>query len=186
MSSEEILLDAEERMEKAVQVFRDELRGLRTGRARPALVDSVRVEYYGSPTPLKQLAQVSTPDPQQILIRPFDPGILKEIEKAIRSSDLGMSPNNDGKMIRLIVPPMSGEQRQKMVTRIKKLAEDAKVALRNIRRDANKHFDQAEKAKEMTEDERDKGKEEVQSLLKKFEDKVAEMAEKKTQEVMEQ
>ncbi|HMC89717.1 MAG TPA: ribosome-recycling factor, partial [Gemmataceae bacterium] len=104
----------------------------------------------------------------------------------IRSSDLGMSPNNDGKMIRLIVPPMSGEQRQKMVTRIKKLAEDAKVAHRNIRRDANKHFDQAEKAKEMTEDERDKGKEEVQSLLKKFEDKVAEMAEKKTQEVMEQ
>ena len=186
MTSEEILFDGEERMEKAINVFKDELRGLRTGRATPALVDSIRVEYYGSPTPLKQLAQISTPDPQQIVIRPFDQSVLKEIEKAIRSSDLGMSPNNDGKLIRLTVPPMSGEQRQKMVARIKKSAEEAKVALRNIRRDANKHFDQAEKAKEMTEDERDAGKEEVQSLLKKYEDKVTEMADKKGKEVMEQ
>src|SRR3954467_10689467 len=168
MTSEEILFDAEERMEKAVSVLGNEFRGLRTGRATPALVDNLRVEYYGSPTPLKQLAQISTPDPQQIVIRPFDQGSLKDIEKAIRSSDLGMSPNNDGKMIRLQVPPMSGEQRQKMVTRIKKLAEEAKIAIRNVRRDANKNFDQAEKAKEMTEDERDKGKEEVQSLTKKF------------------
>jgi ribosome recycling factor len=186
MTGDEILFDAEERMEKAVHVFRDELRGLRTGRATPALVDSIRVEYYGQPTPLKQLAQISTPDPQQILIRPFDPSVLKEIEKAIRSSDLGMAPNNDGKMIRLIVPPMSGEQRQKMVTRIKKSGEEAKVAIRNIRRDANKQLDQAEKAKEMTEDERDKGKEEIQDLTKKFEDRVAELAEKKAKEVMEQ
>src|SRR4029077_3010199 len=156
------------------------------GRATPALVEHIRVEYYGSPTPLRQLAQINTPDPQQILIRPFDQGCLKDIEKAIRSSDLGMSPNNDGKMIRLQVPAMSGEQRQKMVARIKKSGEEAKVALRNIRRDANKHFDQAEKAKEMTEDERDKGKEEVQSLLKRFEDKVADMADKKAKEVMEQ
>src|SRR5437868_4384584 len=168
MTSDEILLDTEERMEKAANVFRDELRGLRTGRATPALVDSLRVEYYGSPTPLKQLAQISTPDPQQILIRPFDQGCLKEIEKAIRSSDLGMSPNNDGKMIRLTVPAMSGEQRQKMVARIKKSAEEAKVAIRNVRRDANKALDQSEKAKEMTEDERDKGKEEVQALLKQY------------------
>jgi ribosome recycling factor len=186
MSTDEILFDTEERMEKAVEVFRNELRGLRTGRATPALVDSIRVEYYGSPTPLKQLAQISTPDPQQILIRPFDQGCLKDIEKAIRSSDLGMSPNNDGKMIRLTVPPMSGEQRQKMVTRIKKSAEEAKVACRNIRRDANKAFDQAEKAKEMTEDDRDQGKEEVQTLLKKFEDKITEMSDKKAKEVMEQ
>jgi ribosome recycling factor len=186
MTNDEILFDAEERMEKAVTVFRDELRGLRTGRATPALVDSLRVEYYGSPTPLKQLAQISTPDPQQILVRPFDQSCLKDVEKAIRSSDLGMSPNNDGKLIRLTVPPMSGEQRQKMVTRIKKSAEEAKVALRNIRRDANKHFEQAEKAKEMTEDERDKGKDEVQSLLKKFEEKVGDMADKKSKEVMEQ
>src|SRR5947207_1260498 len=186
MTSEEILFDAEERMEKAVSIFKDDLRGLRTGRATPALVDGLRVEYYGSPTPLKQLAQISTPDPQQIVIRPYDQSVLKEIEKAIRSSDLGMSPNNDGKLIRLTVPPMSGEQRQKMVARIKKSAEEAKVALRNIRRDANKHFEQAEKAKEMTEDDRDAGKEEVQSLLKKYEDKVTEMADKKGKEVMEQ
>src|SRR5947199_7233714 len=171
MTHEEILFDGEERMEKASNVLRDELRGLRTGRATPALVDSIRVEYYGSPTPLKQMAQISTPDPQQIVIRPFDQSVLKEIEKAIRSSDLGMSPNNDGKMIRLTVPPMSGEQRQKLVTRIKKSSEDAKVACRNIRRDANKQFDQAEKNKEMTEDERDKGKDEVQRLLKQYEDK---------------
>src|SRR5467141_2090540 len=164
MTSDEILLDCEERMEKAVNVFKDELRGLRTGRATPALVDSIRVEYYGSPTPLKQLAQISTPEAQQILIRPFDASVLKDVEKAIRASDLGMVPNNDGKMIRLTVPSMSGEQRQKMVQRIKKSAEEAKVACRNIRRDSNKHFDQAEKAKEMTEDDRDKGKEEVQKL----------------------
>src|SRR5437899_11356675 len=185
MNSDEILFDAEERMEKAVSVLGNEFRGLRTGRATPALVDSIRVEYYGSPTPLKQLAQISTPDPQQILIRPFDQGSLKDIEKAIRSSDLGMSPNNDGKMIRLMVPPMSGEQRQKMVTRIKKSAEEAKVAIRNIRRDANKNFDAAEKAKEMTEDQRDKGKEEVQTLLKSFEDKISDLADRKAKEVME-
>ncbi len=185
-TSEEILFDAEERMEKAVNVFRDELRGLRTGRATPALVDTLRVEYYGSPTPLKQLAQISTPDPQSIVIRPFDPGCLKDVEKAIRSSDLGMSPNNDGKMIRLQVPPMSGEQRQKMVTRIKKSAEEAKVAARNIRRDANKAFDTAEKAKEMTEDDVERGKEEVQTLLKRYEDKIQEMADKKSKEIMEQ
>lgn len=186
MTSEEILFDAEERMEKAVNVYRDELRGLRTGRATPALVDGLRVEYYGSPTPLKQLAQISTPDPQQIIIRPFDQGCLKEIEKAIRSSDLGMAPNNDGKLIRLTVPPMSGEQRQKMVARIKKSGEEAKVAIRNVRRDANKHFDQAEKDKELTEDLRDQGKEEVQKLLKKYEEKIAELSDKKSKEVMEQ
>jgi ribosome recycling factor len=186
MTSDDILLDTEERMEKAVNVFRDELRGLRTGRATPALVDSLRVEYYGSPTPLKQLAQISIPEPQQIVIRPFDPGVLKEIEKAIRSSDLGMSPTNDGKMIRLQVPPMSVEQRQKMVARIKKSAEEAKVACRNIRRDGNKNFDAAEKAKGMTEDERDRGKDEVQSLLKKYEDRISEMADKKAKEILEQ
>ena len=186
MTADEILMDTEERMEKAVTVFRDELRGLRTGRATPALVDSLRVEYYGSPTPLKQLAQISTPDPQQIVIRPFDQSVLKEIEKAVRSSDLGMSPNNDGKMIRLQVPSMSGDQRKKMVAVIKKSSEDAKVACRNIRRDGNKHFDQAEKNKEMTEDERDGGKDEVQKLLKQYEDKVAEMADKKSKEIMEQ
>ncbi len=186
MTSEEILFDAEERMEKALGVFRDELRGLRTGRATPALVDHLRVDCYGSTSPLKQLAQINTPDPQSILIRPFDPSILKDIEKAIRSSDLGMAPNNDGKMIRLTVPPMSGDQRKKMVQVIKKSSEEAKVACRNIRRDANKAFDTAEKDKEMTEDERDQGKEQVQDLLKDFEAKITDLADKKSKEILEQ
>jgi ribosome recycling factor len=186
MTSDEILFDAEERMEKALSVFSDQLRGLRTGRATPALVDNLRVEAYGSPTPLKTLAQINCPDPQSIVIRPFDPSCLKDIEKAIRSSDLGMSPNNDGKMIRLTVPSMSGDQRKKMVALIKKSNEDAKVSCRNIRRDANKHFEQAEKGKTLTEDERDQGKEQVQTLLKTFEAKIEELAEKKSKEIMEQ
>ena len=186
MTTDEILFEAEEKMEKALGVFRDGLRGLRTGRATPALVDNMRVEYYGSPTPLKTLAQINCPDPQSIVIRPFDASCLKDIEKAIRSSDLGMSPNNDGKMIRLQVPPMSGDQRKKLTAVIKKSSEDQKVACRNIRRDANKHFDVAEKEKEMTEDERDKGKEQVQALLKDFEGRIEELAEKKSKEIMEQ
>src|SRR5262245_20742792 len=185
MTTDEILFDAEERMDKAANVFKDELRGLRTGRATPALVDSLKVEYYGSPTLLKTLAQINTPDPTSIVIRPFDPGCLKDIEKAIRSSDLGMAPNNDGKMIRLTVPAMSGELRQKMSAQVKKSGEAAKVSCRNIRRDANKHFETAEKNKTMTEDERDKGKEKVQTLLKRYEDLVDEIDAKKTKEIME-
>ena len=186
MSSDEILLDCEERMEKAVGVFRDQLRGLRTGRATPALLDNVRVEYYGSPTPVKQLAQISTPDPSQIVIRPFNQGDLKEIEKAIRSSDLGLAPNNDGKIIRLSIPAMSGDQRNKLVKRVKELSEDAKVACRNVRRDSNKNFDTSEKDGDLTEDERDKGKDEVQKLLKTYEGQVDDLAEKKSKEIMEQ
>lgn len=186
MSSDEILFDAEERMEKALSVLQGQLRGLRTGRATPALVDQLKVEYYGSPTPLKSLAQISCPDPQSIVIRPFDAGSLKDIEKAIRSSNLGMAPNNDGKMIRLTVPPMSGDQRKKMAAEVKKTSEEAKVACRNIRRDANKHFEQAEKNKEMTEDQRDEGKEKVQTLLKDFEGKIDEVADKKSKEILEQ
>src|SRR6476661_9319051 len=119
MNTDQILKDCKDRMEKALDVLRNELKGLRTGRASPALLDALRVEYYGSPTPIKQLASVSAPEPQQLLIKPFDAGALKDIEKAIRSSNLGLAPNNDGKIIRLQVPPMSGEQRQKMVTLIK-------------------------------------------------------------------
>src|SRR4051812_30157780 len=165
MNATQIHKDAEERMEKALDVFRNELKGLRTGRASPALLDSLRVDYYGSATPIKQLAQVSAPEPQQIVVRPFDAGALKDIEKAIRSSDLGLAPNNDGKVIRLTVPAMSGDQRKKMGTHIKKLSEESKVSCRNIRRDANKNIDAAEKAKTMTEDDRDQAKEKVQNLL---------------------
>ncbi len=185
-TSKEIISDAEERMEKAVNVFREELRGLRTGRATPALVENIRVEYYGNPTPLKQLANISTPDPQSIIIRPYDNSVLKDVEKAIQASDLGMAPNNDGKLVRLQVPAMSGDQRKKLVQRIKKSGEDAKVSCRNVRRDANKHFDTEEKNKTMSEDERDTGKDEIQSLLKKFEERITEMADKKSKEVMEE
>lgn len=184
MSTAKILSDAEERMDKALSVFRDELRGLRTGRASPAMLDSIRVEYYGSPTPVKQIANITTPDPASIMIKPFSADDLKEIEKAIRSSNLGLAPNNDGKVIRLNIPPMSGDQRKKIVQHIKKQAEEAKVACRNIRRDANKHLDQAEKDGELTEDDRDKAKDKVQTLLKSFESKIDEAADKKNKEVL--
>lgn len=184
MTDAQILKDAEDRMEKATGVFTNDLRGLRTGRASPAMLDSLRVEYYGSPTPVKQIANVTTPDPQSIMIKPFSAEDLKEIEKAIRGSDLGMAPNNDGKVIRLTVPTMSGDQRKKMAQQIKKLAEAQKVSCRNVRRDANKHYDDAEKAGEMAEDARDKGKEKVQALLKKFETKIDELAASKEKEVM--
>ena len=185
MDSEEILFDAEERMEKAVARLKDNLAGIRTGRANPGLVDSLRVEVYGSTTPIKQLASVGVPEPTQIVIRPYDPTTLKDIEKAIITSDLGFNPQNDGRLIRLNIPPLSGEVRRKMVTRVKDLAEEARVAIRNIRRDANKAADQAEKAKEMGEDTRDETKKEVQDLTKKFEDSVGALAKSRESEVME-
>ena len=152
MSIEEIVLEAEERMEKSVALLADQLRGVRTGRANVGLVDSIRVEYYGSPTPLKQMANLSTPEPQQILIRPFDPSVIGDIVKAIQTSDLGLTPNSDGKVVRLNVPPLSVEQRKKLVGRVKDLAEEARVSIRNIRRDANKQADQEQAEKILTED----------------------------------
>ncbi len=183
MSADEILLDAEERMEKAVSVLGDNLSGIRTGRATPGLVDSIKVEVYGSMQPLKQLASIGTPEPQQIVIRPYDAGTIKEIEKAIVAGDLGLNPQNDGRMIRLNVPPLSTEVRKKMVSRIKELAEDAKISIRNIRRDGNKAADNAEKAKELSEDDRDKIKEEIQDLTKKYEAQASEMAKTRETEV---
>ncbi len=186
MDQDEILLDAEERMEKAVQVVQDQLQGLRTGRANAGLVDSVRVNYYGSPTPLKQLATISIPEPQQILIRPFDAGAIGEIAKAIQSSDVGLAPNSDGRVIRLNVPPLSTERRKQMVSRVKDLAEDARVSIRNIRRDANKNADVALKEKTMSEDIHEETKTKVQELTKTYEGKVNHLAETKEKEVMEQ
>jgi ribosome recycling factor len=185
MTVDDILLDAEERMEKAISKLKGDLTGIRTGRANPGLVDSLRVEVYGSPTPLKQVANVSAPEPQQIVIRPFDPSTLKDIEKGIIGSDLGLTPQSDGKIIRLNVPPLSGDVRRKMVARTKELAEESKVATRNIRRDANKAADQGEKSKELTEDERDFVKKEIQDLTKKFEDQANDLAKAKEAEVME-
>jgi ribosome recycling factor len=184
MSSEEILFDAEERMEKAVNRLKQDLTGIRTGRASPGLVDSLRVEAYGSPTPLKQLASVSAPEPQQIVIRPFDPGTIKDIEKAIIASDLGLAPQSDGKVVRLNIPPLSGEVRRTMVSRTKELAEEAKVAIRNVRRDANKAADQGEKDKSLSEDLCKSTKEEVQELTKKFENQCNDLAKAKEAEVM--
>ena len=152
MSIEEIALEAEERMEKSIALLADQLRGVRTGRANVGLVDSIRVEYYGSPTPLKQLANLSTPEPQQILIRPFDQTVLGDIVKAIQTSDIGLTPNSDNKVIRLNVPSLSVEQRKKLVGRVKDLAEEARVAIRNIRRDANKQADHEQAEKLLTED----------------------------------
>jgi ribosome recycling factor len=185
MSVEEILLDAEERMEKAVDVLKHALNGIRTGRANPGLVDSLRVEVYGSPTPIKQLASVGAPEPTQIVIRPFDPGTLKDIEKAIQASGLGFTPMNDGRLIRINIPPLSGEVRKKLVARIKELAEEAKVAIRNVRRDANKQADVEQKDKTLTEDDRDSVKDQVQELTKQYESKVDTLAEAKKSQVME-
>ena len=186
MSVEEILMDAEERMEKALAKLKQDLTGIRTGRANPGMVDSLRIEAYGSPCPIKQLASVSAPEPQQIVIRPFDPSIIKDIEKGIIASDLGLAPQSDGKVIRLNIPQLSGEVRRKMVARTKELTEEAKVAVRNIRRDANKQADTEEKDKDLTEDEAKRAKEEIQDLTKKFEDRANELAKAKEAEVMEE
>lgn len=186
MSVEEILFDAEERMDKALAKLKQDLTGIRTGRANPGMVDSLRVEAYGSPVPIKQIASVSAPEPQQLVIRPFDPGTIKDIEKGIIASDLGLAPQSDGKVIRLNIPPLSGEVRRKMVARTKELAEETKVAVRNIRRDANKAAELEQKDKTITEDDLESTKEEVQNLTKKFEDRANELAKAKEAEVMEE
>jgi ribosome recycling factor len=186
MTTDEILLDVEERMEKAIRKLKGDLAGIRTGRANPGLVDSLRVDVYGSAVPIKQIASVGAPEPNQIVIRPYDPGTLKDIEKAIQTSDLGFNPQNDGRIIRLNVPPLSTEVRRKMVGRIKELAEEAKVAVRNIRRDGNKSADQGEKDKDFSEDDRDNTKEEIQNLTKTYEAQATDLAKAREKEVMEE
>ena len=185
MDADEILLDVEERMEKAIGVLRGALAGIRTGRANPGLVDSLKVEVYGSSTPIKQIASVGAPEPSQIVIRPYDPGTLKEIEKAIQTAELGLNPQNDGRLIRLNVPPLSGEVRRRMVGRVKELAEEAKVALRNVRRDGNRIADAAEKKKSLSEDQRDDLKQEIQDLTKKYESQANDLAKAREKEVLE-
>ncbi len=184
MNADEILLDTEERMEKAIGVLRHALTGIRTGRANPGLVDSLKVDVYGSPQPIKAIASVGTQE-TQIVVRPFDPGTLKDIEKTIQASGLGLNPQSDGRILRISVPPLSTEVRRKLVTRIKELAEEAKVAIRNVRRDGNKAADQGEKDGELTEDDCKKVKEEIQELTKKYEGEAASAATAKETEVME-
>lgn len=184
MPADEILLTVEEKMEKAVEVLKKQLGGIRTGRATPGLVDSIRVEAYGSPTPLKQLATIGAPEPQQIVIRPYDAGTIKDIEKAIIASDLGLAPQSDGRVVRLNIPPLSAEVRKKMVARIKELSEEAKVSIRNVRRDGNKEAEKEEKDKLISEDQRDDIKDQIQELTKKFETQVGEMAKSREAEVL--
>ena len=184
MTEDDILLDVEDRMEKAVAKFRRDLTGIRTGRANPGLVDSLKVDVYGSTCPLKQVATVACPEPNQIVIRPFDASTLKDIEKAIIASDLGYTPNNDGRVVRINIPPLSTQVRQKMVARIKELCEDTKIAIRNVRRDGNKTADQSEKDKIFSEDRRDETKVEIQNLTKRFEDEASELAKIREKEVL--
>jgi ribosome recycling factor len=185
MALEDTLLQAEEDMDSAIEYLRKELRGIRTGRATPALVEYIKVDYYGSPTDLRQLASISAPEANLLMIKPFDPGSVKDIEKAIQSSDLGITPSTDGKIIRLSIPALSTERRQQLVTQVRKMSESTRVAIRNARRDANKEIDKLEKASEITEDDARKAKDDVQELTKQYEDKVDELIDAKSQEIEE-
>jgi ribosome recycling factor len=182
---DDILLETDDRMEKAVEHLITEFRGIRSGRATPGLVENIRVEYYGTQQPLKATASVAIPEPRMILIKPFDPSSLKDIEKAIQASDLGIPPQSDGKLIRLEIPPLSEERRKQIAGLIKEKAEDARVAIRNVRRDGNRQADQAEKDKAISEDQQHDLKDEIQDLTKKYEEKVDEALKRKTDEIME-
>lgn len=184
MPSDDILLDCEDHMEKAVEHLRHELRGVRTGRASPALVENIKVDYYGSPTDLRSIASISVPEATQILIKPFSPQDLKGIEKAINDSKIGLTPHSDGKTLRLMLPPLSQERRLQLAGQCKGFAEEAKVRIRNARRDANKIADTEQKGGVMTEDEANGAKEQIQELTKNYENKVDELIEHKKKEIM--
>ncbi len=183
MSSKAVLDDATARFEKAIAHLQEQMRAIRTGRASTALVENVRVDYYGTPTPINQMASISIPEPRQIIIKPFDPSILKEMQKALMKTDLGCAPQEDGKILRLSLPPLSGEQRDKYGAKVKEMCEESRIALRNTRRDLNKHSDAMQKDGELTLDENHKLHEEVQDLLKKYEKKIDELLEKKVAEI---
>jgi ribosome recycling factor len=174
-------------MVKAVEFLKQELRGVRTGRASPALVEHLRVlvAAYGSSMELRELATISVPDPSTLLIKPFDPGTLKDIDKGLQTSNLGVTPMNDGKAIRLPIPPLSGERRQQLVQQVKKMAEGQKISIRNARRDANKAVDAAEKAKSISEDEAKDAKDRIQKLTKKYEEEIDKVVAAKAKEVEE-
>lgn len=185
MPADDIVLEADDKMDKAVAVLTEEFKGLRTGRATPALVDHFTVEYYGAPTPIKQVASISCPDPRMIVIKPYDASALPGIEKAIQKSNLGINPQSDGKLIRLAIPPLSEERRKQLAKVAKDSCEKAKVAIRNIRRDAMKQADEEEKKGSMTEDEHERFKTEIQKSTDDHEKKIDEALEKKSKEIME-
>jgi len=185
MAYKTVLKDGQDRFEKTLEHLKEQLKRIRTGRASTALVDNVRVDYYGTSTPISQLAAVSIPEPRQILIKPFDASILKEVSKAVLQVDLGSAPQDDGKVIRLTLPPLSGEQRKKYSAKVKEMCEETRVAMRNTRRDLNKEADTMKKDGELTEDENKKLHDEIQTLLKDYEGKVDETLKHKVTEIEE-
>ncbi len=188
MSTDEIkdlLKDAEHRMRGAIQSLTDDLAGIRTGRASPALVEKLPVEYYGTPTPLMNLASISVPEPRSLMIKPFDAGSLKDIERAIRVSDLGLNPNSDGKTIHLNLPPLNEERRRELVKHMNHRLEDARVAVRNIRRDLHNDLRDYEKEKLITEDDLKRGEESLQKLTDKFVEEIAQLGQHKEKDIME-
>ena len=181
----EIIANNEERLEKSIAALKREFGSLRPGRHTPSLLDKVMVDYYGTPTPVNQVAKVSVPEPRMIMITPWEKSLMHDIEKAIMKSDLGLSPNSDGTAIRLSIPQLTQERRQELVKTVGKKAEEAKVAIRNIRRDGNDAIKKLEKAKEITEDDSKKGQESVQKLVDKYIKTVDTLREAKEKEIME-
>lgn len=181
----EIVKDAEARMRGAIQALEEDLSGIRTGRANPALVEKLQVEYYGMPTALMQLATISVPEPRVLLIRPFDPTTLKTIERGILASDLGLTPNNDGKVIRLTLPVLTEERRRDLVKVVHHRLEEARVAIRNVRRDLMKDLRDFEKEKMISEDDLEQGEEELQKLTDKMIQQIDTIGEHKQKEIME-
>jgi ribosome recycling factor len=181
----ESIKEAEIRMKGAIQSLEEDLNGIRTGRASPALVERLQVEYYGAPVPLVQLASISVPDPRALLIRPFDATSLKAIERGILASDLGLTPNNDGKVIRLNLPPLTEERRRDLVKVVHSRLEDSRVAVRNIRRDLIKDLREFEKEKMISEDDLKKAEEELQKLTDRFVQQVDAIGQHKEREIME-
>lgn len=181
----DILKDAEARMHQSTAVLRGDLAGIRTGRANPALIEKLHIEYYGTDTPLLQLASISVPEPRSLLIKPFDPSTLKDIERAIQASDLGLNPNSDGRQIRLNLPPLNEERRRELVKHVHHRLEETRVAIRNIRRDAIKDMKEAETEKLATDDEFHRGEEDLQKLTDKLMDEVDTLGRAKEQEILE-
>lgn len=185
MSADEAMMNAEENMEKAATHLEKEFRLIRTGRATPSLVENIKVHAYGSEMVMKQCGTISVPEARQLMIKPFDPGILKDIEKAILASELGVTPQNDGKLLRLTFPPLNEQRRKQLAGDVKSKGEDAKVTVRNARRDGLKDLEQLKKDKVVTEDELKGLKDDIQNLVKKYEKKVDDAVEAKTKEIME-
>lgn len=181
----DIYKDAESRMKGAVQALEEDLAGIRTGRASPALIERLQVEYYGALTPLIQLASISVPEPRSLLIRPFDASTLKDIERAILASDLGLTPNNDGKSIRLNIPPLTEERRRELSRVVNSRVEEARVAVRNVRRDSIRDLREFEQEKMISEDDLKRGEEELQKITDRYIEEVNAVGERKDKEILE-